>query len=98
MTGDLDRLVRPENSILMARVIPGAQLVIIDGGGRPGTCGRRQSSASRLSRTFSPGSLIRLLGFTGCIRARTKARSHDTLSSAITLMTIWPSTLIKSLL
>ena len=33
LTGDLDRLVRPENSRMLAQLIPGATLVVIPGGG-----------------------------------------------------------------
>ena len=33
MTGDLDRLIRPENSGTLARLIPGAKLRVIPGGG-----------------------------------------------------------------
>ena len=33
MTGDLDRLIRPENSRTLARLIPGAKLRVIPGGG-----------------------------------------------------------------
>jgi pimeloyl-ACP methyl ester carboxylesterase len=33
MTGDLDRLIRPENSRMLARLIPGAKLRVIPGGG-----------------------------------------------------------------
>jgi pimeloyl-ACP methyl ester carboxylesterase len=33
VTGDLDRLIRPENSAMLARLIPGANLRVIPGGG-----------------------------------------------------------------
>jgi pimeloyl-ACP methyl ester carboxylesterase len=33
LTGDLDRLIRPENSKMLAQLIPGAKLVVIPGGG-----------------------------------------------------------------
>ena len=33
LTGDLDRLVRPENSRMLAQLIPAAKLVVIPGGG-----------------------------------------------------------------
>ena len=33
LTGDLDRLIRPENSRMLAQLIPGAKLVVISGGG-----------------------------------------------------------------
>ena len=33
LTGDLDRLIRPENSRMLAQLIPGAKLVVIPGGG-----------------------------------------------------------------
>lgn len=33
LTGDLDQLIRPQNSEMMAKLIPGAKLVVISGGG-----------------------------------------------------------------
>ena len=33
LTGDLDQLIRPQNSEMMAKLIPGAKLVVIPGGG-----------------------------------------------------------------
>lgn len=33
LTGDLDRLIRPQNSEMLAQLIPGAKLVVIPGGG-----------------------------------------------------------------
>jgi pimeloyl-ACP methyl ester carboxylesterase len=33
LTGDLDELIRPQNSAMMAKLIPGAKLVIVRGGG-----------------------------------------------------------------
>lgn len=33
LTGDLDRLVRPENSRMLAQLIPSAKLAVIRGGG-----------------------------------------------------------------
>ena len=33
LTGDLDRLIRPENSRMLAQLIPGAKLLVIPGGG-----------------------------------------------------------------
>jgi pimeloyl-ACP methyl ester carboxylesterase len=33
LTGDLDQLIRPENSKMLAQLIPGARLVVIPGGG-----------------------------------------------------------------
>ena len=96
VTGDLDELVPPQNSVLMARLIPGAQLVIIDGGGHR-VLWEATEQCLTLIADFLTGAIDPAVSVSpDAFALEHKERSHDTLSSAITLMTIWPSTLIKS--
>jgi pimeloyl-ACP methyl ester carboxylesterase len=96
LTGDLDELIRPQNSAMMARLIPGAKLVVIPGAGH------------RVLWESTQTCLDFITDFLGKNRVGTgipslpdshqggdaPAASHA-LRSAVELFTAWPTTLAK---
>jgi pimeloyl-ACP methyl ester carboxylesterase len=91
LTGDLDELIPPQNAMMMARLIPGAELVVIP------RCGHRvlweaTQSCIDLITDFLVGSatLGRPEG-----NQRYVSTPSDALTSAIELA-IWPLTLVRA--
>jgi pimeloyl-ACP methyl ester carboxylesterase len=91
LTGDLDRLISPQNSRKMAGLIPGAKLIVIPGGGH------------RVMWEATDECVSHITGFLSCVengRAETnpaQVNGHappllDTLASITTWLAGWPST------
>lgn len=94
LTGDLDQLIRPQNSEMLAQLIPGAKLVIIPGGGHRVLWEAVEKCTDLIS------------GFLSSIRnpANAKAVDHHRgvpattpmLASATKLLTAWPLALARA--
>jgi pimeloyl-ACP methyl ester carboxylesterase len=96
LTGDLDELIRPQNSAMMASLIPGAKLVVISGAGH-----RVLWESTQTCLDFITDFLGKSRVGTGVPaqpdshqRGDAPAASHA-LTSAIELFTAWPITLAK---
>jgi pimeloyl-ACP methyl ester carboxylesterase len=96
LTGDLDELIRPQNSVMMAKFIPGAKLVIISGAGHRVLWEATQTCLDLITDFLGaphgePGAvLLRPDSFHGHVPAPSHA-----LVSAIELLAAWPLTLTK---
>ena len=97
LTGDLDELIRPKNSAEMAKLIPGAKLVVIPGAGH-----RVLWEATQTCLDLITDFLGALHGLTAlqpqshsCQGGHVPAASHA-LTSAIDLFTAWPLILMKA--
>lgn len=97
LTGDLDQLIRPQNSLLMAKLIPGAKLVVVRGAGH------------RVLWEATQTCLDLITDFLGTSAAdpaalhpqRDNDRDYvpppfDPLTSAMELWTAWPLALSKA--
>jgi pimeloyl-ACP methyl ester carboxylesterase len=97
LTGDLDELIRPQNSVMIAKLVPGAKLVIIRGAGHRALWEATQTCIDLF------------IDFLGATRDKSIAalpppeseQSHATaeshaLASAIEVFMTWPSALTKA--
>jgi pimeloyl-ACP methyl ester carboxylesterase len=93
LTGDLDRLIRPQNSEMLAQHIPGAKLVVISGGGHRVLWEAVEECTDLVTTFLSSISGQRAsaedLGYQEC------APSQDLRISAVPLLTAWPAALAR---
>ncbi|HLX14193.1 MAG TPA: alpha/beta hydrolase [Bradyrhizobium sp.] len=95
LTGDLDELIPPKNSLMIAKLIPGAKLVVIHGGGHRVLWEAQQKCFELITEFLgSASSEIALpLPEVGFRRQRTASNSS---SSTIELFANWPSLLARA--
>src|SRR5579863_325903 len=95
LTGDLDELIPPKNSLMIAKLIPGAKLVVIHGGGHRVLWEAQQKCFELITEFLgSASSEIALpLPEVGFRRQRTASNSS---SSTIELFVNWPSLLARA--
>jgi len=96
LTGDLDELIPPQNALMMAKVIPAAELVVIPG------CGHR------VLWEATPRCIDLITEFLDSARGASVAMPHaegnhehapaasDALTSAINLLATWPFSLARA--
>jgi pimeloyl-ACP methyl ester carboxylesterase len=96
LTGDLDELIRPQNSAMMARLIPSARLVVIPGAGHRVLWEATQTCLDLITDflgALAGGSAVRPQPDRD--QAHVPAAPHP-LASAIELFTAWPRILTKA--
>jgi pimeloyl-ACP methyl ester carboxylesterase len=96
LTGDLDQLIPPDNSLVLAKRIPGAKLVVIHGGGHRVLWEAQQKCFELIAEFLGTDSDKRAAmpqPAIGSWRART---ASNPLPSAVDLVTNWPSLLAKA--
>ena len=97
LTGDLDELIRPQNSLMMAKLIPGAKLVVVRGAGHRVLWEATQTCLDLitdfLGTTCSEPAAA--LPRRDVHRAYVPESSHAP-TLAIDLLTAWPLTLTKA--
>jgi pimeloyl-ACP methyl ester carboxylesterase len=95
LTGDLDELIPPKNSLMMAKCIPGAKLVVIHGGGHR-VLWEAQDRCFDLIVDFLKPAFIEQAALpppeTSHLRARTASKPSP---STIELLANWPWMLAK---
>jgi len=93
LTGDLDELIPPQNAMMMARLIPGAELVVIPG------CGHRVLWEATQSCVALIAEFLGSIGSAMLNRPEEDQRHlstpTDVLTSAIELA-IWPLSLVRA--
>jgi pimeloyl-ACP methyl ester carboxylesterase len=97
LTGDLDELIRPQNSAGMAKVIPGAKLVVIPGAGHRVLWEATQTCVDLITDFLCAlhGEPALLPRSDSCQGGHVPAVSNA-LTSAIDLFTAWPLVLMKA--
>ena len=93
LTGDLDELIPPQNAMMMARLIPGAELVVIPGCGHRVLWEATQSCVDLITEflcSLCSAVLHRPEG-----NQKHMSTPSDALTSAIELA-IWPLTLVRA--
>jgi pimeloyl-ACP methyl ester carboxylesterase len=94
LTGGRDELIRPQNSAMMARLIPGAKLVVIPGAGHRVLWESTQTCLDFITDFLCKSHVGAGVQPDSYQRGDTPAASHA-LTSAIELFTAWPITLTK---
>ena len=94
LTGDLDRLVRPQNSEMLAQHIPGAKLVVIPGGGHRVLWEAVEECADLVTTFLS--SIPNQRAGTDDLGYQKRASPQDMGASAAQLLAAWPAALAKA--
>jgi pimeloyl-ACP methyl ester carboxylesterase len=96
LTGDLDQLISPQNSAMMAKLIPGAKLVVIPGGGHRVLWEATQECVDLITEFLTAAQdTPDVKPREGENRGRVPT-AMDSLTSAIKLFTTWPSILTRA--
>jgi pimeloyl-ACP methyl ester carboxylesterase len=96
LTGDLDELIPPKNSLMMAKCIPSAKLVVIHGGGHRVLWEAQHKCFDLIVDFLEPTSTEQAAlppPETGHLRARTASKPSP---STIELFANWPSLLARA--
>ena len=97
LTGGLDELIRPQNSLMMAKRIPRAKLVVVEGAGHRVLWEATQTCLDLIMDFLGAtcGEPVATLPRRDVHRGYMPEGSHA-LTSAIELLTAWPLTLTKA--
>jgi hypothetical protein len=94
LTGDLDRLIRPQNSEMLAQHIPGAKLVVISGGGHR-VLWEAVEECTDLVTTFL-SSISSQRASAGHLGHQESVSPQDMRAFAAQLLTAWPAALARA--
>jgi pimeloyl-ACP methyl ester carboxylesterase len=94
LTGDLDRLIRPQNSKMLVQHIPGAKLVVISGGGHRVLWEAVEECTDLITVFLS--SISSRPGRAGDLDYQQRASSQDMRTSAAQLLAAWPAALARA--
>jgi len=93
LTGDLDELIPPQNALMMARLIPGARLVVIPGRGHRVLWESTEACIDFILRFLEAVHNDAVLLPHADIE---RGQASDSLTTAIELFTAWPLTLARA--
>jgi pimeloyl-ACP methyl ester carboxylesterase len=94
LTGDLDELIPPQNSAMMARLIPGAKLVLMPGHGHRVLWEASADCAGLITRFLDPA-LGAVVATSDAFQEGRLPTTPDALTSAVELLATWPFALMK---
>jgi pimeloyl-ACP methyl ester carboxylesterase len=89
LTGDLDELIPPQNSVLMAKLVPGAKLIVIPGAGHRVLWEATQVCVDLIIAFLNFDSDGSILVQRDVVQRQMPAAPHP-MMSAIELFTTWP--------
>ena len=96
LTGDLDDLIPPLNSIMMAKRIPGAKLIVVPGGGHRVLWERTEECINHISDFLvsadrKPVATASAEGHLG-----TRPKASDAFTSVLEMFTTWPLAMTRA--
>jgi pimeloyl-ACP methyl ester carboxylesterase len=95
LTGDLDELIPPQNSVLMAKLVPGAKLIVIPGGGHRVLWEATQLCVDLIIAFLSADTDTSILAHPDVLQRDMPAAPHP-MVSAVEFFTMWPLIFAKA--